>query len=258
MEQSTDRFAQATADADPAATAQRTSFQNDGVVVVRGVLDDQQLAELAEAVDQNLAEPGPWANDYTPTDGTGRFFGDYVNWERIDGYRQAALHGPLPELARTLLGETPRFFHEHILVKERDTHEITPWHHDEPYYCVDGAQNVSLWVPLDPVPAESGLRFVRGSHLWGRRFVPRRFLDATPYAAADDGFELVPDVDAIVADDDIIGFDLEPGDVLAFHFRTLHDAPGATARRRAISFRYLGGDARFGSRPWLHSPPFDR
>src|SRR4029079_11552414 len=130
MEQSTDRFAQATADADPAATAQRTSFQNDGVVVVRGVLDDQQLAELAEAVDQNLAEPGPWANDFTPTDGTGRFFGDYVNWERIDGYRHAALHGPLPRLARTLLGEAPRFFHEHILVKERDTHEITPWHHD--------------------------------------------------------------------------------------------------------------------------------
>ncbi len=112
-------------------------------------------------------------------------------------------------------------------------------------------------MPLDPVPAESGLRFVRGSHLWGRRFVPRRFLDATPYAAADDGFELVPDVDAIVADDDVIGFDLEPGDVLAFHFRTLHDVPGATGRRRAVSFRYVGGDARFGSRPWLHSPPFD-
>ena len=34
-------------------------------------------------------------------------------------------------------------------------------------------------------------------------------------------------------DDDVVGFDLEPGDVLAFHFRTLHDAPGATGRRRA-------------------------
>src|SRR6476659_6363277 len=53
------------------AEIQRAKFQQDGVVVVRGVLDDQQLAQLAEAVDENLAEPGPWANDYTPTDGTG-------------------------------------------------------------------------------------------------------------------------------------------------------------------------------------------
>ena len=31
--------------------------------------------------------------------GTGRFFGDYVNWARIDGYRRAALQGPLVGLA---------------------------------------------------------------------------------------------------------------------------------------------------------------
>ena len=77
------------------------TFQRDGVIAVRGVLDQAQLQELADAVDENLAAPGPWANDYTPEGGTGRFFGDYVNWERIDGYRQAALHGPLPELARS-------------------------------------------------------------------------------------------------------------------------------------------------------------
>ncbi|MEY2523305.1 MAG: hypothetical protein QOJ66_1870, partial [Ilumatobacteraceae bacterium] len=56
MDQSTDRAAQwGTNGADLAAT-----FQQDGVVVVRGVLDDEQLAHLAEAVDENLAEPGPW------------------------------------------------------------------------------------------------------------------------------------------------------------------------------------------------------
>src|SRR5438309_510545 len=114
-------------------------YRRDGVVLVRKVLDEAQLADLAAAVEENLAVPGPWAIDYTPTGSTGRFFGDYVNWDRIDGYRQAALYGPLPELARTLLGEAPRFFHEHTLVKEQETHEVTPWHHDEPYYCVDGA-----------------------------------------------------------------------------------------------------------------------
>jgi hypothetical protein len=48
---------------------------------------------------------------------------------------------------------------------------------------------------------------------------------------------------------------------LAFHYRTVHSAPGTagrtSSRRRAVSFRYLGNDARFATRPWLHSPPFE-
>jgi ectoine hydroxylase-related dioxygenase (phytanoyl-CoA dioxygenase family) len=236
------------------------TFHRDGVVVVRRVLASAQLQQLAEAVDENLAAPGPWANDYTPEGGSGRFFGDYVNWQRIDGYRQAALHGPLPELARTLLGEAPRFFHEHTLVKEPNTSEITPWHHDEPYYCVDGASNVSLWVPLDPVPKAAGVEFLVGSHRWDRLFVPRKFIDHTPYAAEANGFELVPDIDAERHGHEIVSFDMEPGDVIAFSYRTLHSAPGTagrtTGRRRAVSFRYVGADARFATRPWPHSPPY--
>jgi len=205
--------------------------------------------------------PTPPASTSSPAGSTGRFFGDYVNWERIDGYRRAALTGPLPELARTLLGETPRFFHEHTLVKEQQTHEVTPWHHDEPYYCVDGASNVSLWVSLDPVPKAAGVEFIVGSHLWGKRFVPRKFVDHTAFIEGATGFELVPDIDAVRDQHEIVSFDVEPGDVIAFHYRTLHSAPGTagrtSSRRRAVSFRYLGSDARFASRPWLHSPPYD-
>jgi ectoine hydroxylase-related dioxygenase (phytanoyl-CoA dioxygenase family) len=239
----------------------RSIYERDGVVVARHVLDEQQLADLADAVEENLASPGPWANDYTPTDSTGRFFGDYVNWERIEGYRNLALSGPLPSLAAELLGETPRFFHEHTLVKERDTNEATPWHHDEPYYCVDGAANVSLWVTLDRVPKAAGVEFIVGSHRWGRRFVPRKFIDHVSYVDGADDFEVVPDVEATRAEHTIVSFDMEPGDVLAFHYRTVHSAPGTagrtTERRRAVSFRYLGSDARFATRPWLHSPPFE-
>jgi ectoine hydroxylase-related dioxygenase (phytanoyl-CoA dioxygenase family) len=243
------------------ATDLASAFRRDGVVAARGVLDEAQLRELAEAVEENLESPGPWASDYTPEGGAGRFFGDYVNWERIDGYRQAALHGPLPRLAADLLGETPRFFHEHTLVKERDTSEVTPWHHDEPYYCVDGASNVSLWVSLDPVPRQAGVEFIVGSHLWGRRFVPRKFVDQSSYVTDANGFELVPDIDPIRDQHEIVSFEVEPGDVIAFHYRTLHSAPGTrgltNTRRRAVSFRYLGSDARFATRPWLHSPPYE-
>lgn len=245
------------------STAQVTEFQRDGVTVLRGVVTDTHLAGLAEAVEQNLAAPGEWASDYTPTGSTGRFFGDYVNWERFPAYRAAALHSELPTLAKALMGSTTaRFFHEHVLVKEPGTAEITPWHHDQPYYCLDGDQTVSMWIPLDPVPAAAGVEFLIGSHLWGRRFVPRKFVDSAAYAAADSGFELVPDIDAERDRHRIVSFDVEPSDVVAFHYRTLHGAPGTagrtTNRRRVVSMRYFGDDCVFALRPWLHSPPFEQ
>ncbi len=47
--------------------------------------------------------------------------------------------------------------------------------------------------------------------------------------------------------------------MVAFHFRTLHAAPGneLATRRRAVSLRWLGDDATFGVRPWTTSPPYE-
>jgi ectoine hydroxylase-related dioxygenase (phytanoyl-CoA dioxygenase family) len=246
--------------ADPTAD-QVATYQRDGVLVLRELLSPEWLERLASGVERNLAEPGEWAQHYTPEGQPGQFFGDYCNWERIPELGDAALRSGLADVARRLMGsDTVRFFHEHVLVKEPGTREITPWHHDQPYYCVDGDQSVSFWVALDPVPASAGVEFVAGSHRWGRWFVPRKFVDHTPYAEADTRFELVPDVDAARADLRIVSFDIEPGDVVAFHFRTLHGAPGTeglATRRRVVSFRWIGDDATFALRPWLHSPPFE-
>ena len=238
-------------------------YQRDGVTLLRGAIGADRLEQLAAAVEQNMASPSEWASDYTPDGASGRFFGDYVNWERIDAYREAAHDPALVAAARALMqSESVRFFHEHVLVKEPGTNEVTPWHHDQPYYCVDGDQNVSFWISLDPVPAAAGVEFIAGSHRWGRSFVPRKFVDATSYAAAAQGFELVPDIESERDQHTILRFDVEPGDVIAFHYRTVHAAPGTAgltaSRRRAVSLRYIGDDARFALRPWLHSPPFEQ
>jgi ectoine hydroxylase-related dioxygenase (phytanoyl-CoA dioxygenase family) len=129
---------------------------------------------------------------------------------------------------------------------------------------VDGDQNVSMWIGLDPVPEARAMRFLAGSHRWGRWFIPRKFIDHTPYAPESDRYELLPDIDQMIADEPdvhrLISFETEPGDVIAFHYRTLHDAPGnpsANERRRAVSLRWVGDDARWAERPWQVSPPFE-
>ena len=246
-------------------------FRRDGATVVRDVLDAEWIALLTDGVEQNRRSPSAWSHWYTDADDAVGFWSDYVTWREVEPYRRAAFESPLPGLARSLMGsETVRFFHEHVLVKEPGATERTPWHHDQPYYCLDGDQNVSLWVALDPVPASSGMRFLAGSHRWDRWFVPRRFVDHESYADPDGirhpddrRYEEVPDVDALVAaspeDHRVIGFDVEPGDVVAFHYRTLHDAPGNALRhrRRAVSFRWVGDDATYAERPWEVSPPYE-
>ena len=237
------------------------SFGRDGFVVLRGVVPEATLRTIESGVEANLSSPSEWSNDYTPEGSGGRFFDDYVSWGRIPQFADAALRGVLPRIAGELMGtDEPRFFHEHVLVKEPGTATPTPWHHDDPYYGVEGMQNVSLWVPLDPVPSSIALRCIRGSHLVPRRFIPNRFVDDSPYVAQASGFELFPAVDELESLGESVECPAGPGDVVAFHFRTLHSAPGTVdhpLRRRIVSFRYFGDDVRWITRPWKTSPPFE-
>jgi ectoine hydroxylase-related dioxygenase (phytanoyl-CoA dioxygenase family) len=240
-------------------------FQRDGAMVLRGVLEPAWIEALGAGVEFNRTNPSPWSHRYTNPDESVGFWTDYVTWREVPAYERIVFESGLgATAARLMRSHTARFFHEHVLVKEPGAAERTPWHHDQPYYSVDGDQNLSMWIGLDPVPQDRAMRFLAGSHRWNRWFIPRRFIDHTPYAGESDRYELLPDIDRMIADDPmahrIVSFATEPGDVVMFHYRTLHDAPGnrsAIDRRRAVSLRWVGDDATWAERPWQVSPPFE-
>ena len=237
------------------------AYQRDGVVVLRNLVAPEALEALRQGVTANMASPGPWANEYTPTGATGRFFDDYVNWNRFSQFAEVGMHGAVPSAALNLMGtNVARLFHEHVLVKEAETKEVTPWHHDDPYYGIDGMDNVSIWIPLDPIPDSVALRFIAGSHKWNKRFIPKRFKDQSAYVESAHDFVHLPSVEELNAHE-VISTPVQLGDAVAFHYRTLHAAPGTAGTgvqlRRAVSFRYVGDDAVFASRPWKTSPPLE-
>lgn len=238
---------------------QRTAFARDGVVKLENVIAPQWLDALREGVAENLAVPGPYARFYTPEGAGGFFFGDYCNWQRIDGYRRFVFESNAASIAAQLMqSQKVNFFHEHVLVKEPSTAERTPWHHDQPYWVVDGAQVCSLWIPLDPVPRDIAVEFVGGSHRSGAWYAPKSF--ATEEDHPGNEGETVPDIDANRDAYNLLGWALEPGDCIAFHARTVHGAPGnqsKSARRRAVAMRFTGDDARFVRRDGYMSPPFE-
>lgn len=236
------------------------AFQNEGVTVLRGLFSDW-VEVLREGITANMDEPNPGARIYQADNGGGRFFVDYCSWQRIPQYRDFIFNSTVAEIAADLMDSAQvQLFHEHILVKEAQAGVATPWHHDLPYYCVDGPKTVSLWIPLDDIPRERTLEFVAGSHRWGKSYRPQRF-NGQPLNESD-GLEEIPDINAHRENYNIVGWDLKPGDAVAFDYRTLHGAPAnhsASAQRRAFSLRLVGDDIRYARRQGIvTSPPFDQ
>jgi ectoine hydroxylase-related dioxygenase (phytanoyl-CoA dioxygenase family) len=231
------------------------AFRRDGAVVVRGLFAPH-VDTLRDGVAQNMAEPGPYAAENLRPHEAGRFFDDYCNWTRIPAF-EAALRDPsVAQAAADLMGsDGVQAFHDHVLVKEPGTSKATPWHQDGPYYFVGGAQTVSFWVPLDPV-REATLRLVAGSHLWPRPVLPKRWLAGGDFYPDPEAWMPVPDPDAEGMT--VLEWEMEPGDAVAFDFRTLHGARGneSPVRRRAFSLRLVGDDATYVERPGPTSPPF--
>jgi ectoine hydroxylase-related dioxygenase (phytanoyl-CoA dioxygenase family) len=206
-----------------------------------------------------MEDPGPLVTWYTDKTTQSRFFGDYCNWDRIPQYRDFVHNSPAAAIAAQATGsDRMQIFHEHVLVKEAGAGEPTPWHHDLPYYCVQGTQLASIWLALDPVPKSACPEFLAGSHTWGKLYYPRLFKDGADYAYAGQGYDTVPDVDSMRDSHRILSWDLEAGDALLFSFTVLHAAAGNPGRTRRAGFatRWLGDDATFADRPGTTSPPY--
>jgi ectoine hydroxylase-related dioxygenase (phytanoyl-CoA dioxygenase family) len=235
------------------------AFERDGAIVVRQLLTPQEVDLLREGIDANLSHPSPRAKVASRPDDPGRFFEDFCNWQSVPQYRQLIFDSPLAVLAQRLMGaQSVRLYHDHLLVKEPGTRQRTAWHQDQPYYNIEGRQNISMWIPVDPVSRPATLEFVAGSHK-GPWLMPRSFMANEARWFPEGSLQELPDIEAERARHPILGWEIEPGDFVCFHMLTLHAAGGveATRRRRVFSLRFLGDDITHAPRRWMTSPPFD-
>lgn len=231
----------------PVALAADTiaQYRRDGAVPIRGVFKDW-VERLRSAIETCLAEPSSDARIYD-SPGGGRFLNDYCRWTNVRELNDFVFNSPAAAIAAQLMGaKTVRLFHDHILVKEPGADTPTPWHQDAPYYSVEGPMTCSLWIPLDRVPMERTVEFVAGSHKWGKLYKPMRFNKTA--LNENDGLDILPDIEADRSKYGILAWPLEPGDAVAFDYRTIHAAPANLSkaeRRRAFSLRVFGDGATY-------------
>ena len=231
------------------------SFDINGVVLIKGLFVDY-IDLIRDGIEYNMENPGPYGAENLKLGESGRFFDDYCNWNRISQFEEVIRKSKVGEVAAKLMkSKTVQVFHDHVLVKEPGTSKSTPWHQDSPYYFVEGKQTISFWVPVDNV-SDASLRCVAGSHKWSKPVLPTRWLNEDKFYNDVEKYMPVPnpDIEKML----ILEWEMEPGDAVAFDFKTLHGARGnkTEQRRRAFSLRLLGDDARYVERPGPTSPPF--
>jgi len=241
-------------EADSAASV--AEFQCNGALLLPGAFREWVIT-LRDGAEKNFQTPGPRVIRHSTQEREGRFIEDFCNWQRIPEYEDFIRHSPMADIAATLMkSQTVQFFHDHYLHKESGSHVATPWHQDMPYYCIDGYQTVSFWIPLNPVNIAHSLKCVAGSQAWPKLIRPTSWSSNESFYADDSSFMDLPDIDNEAYD--IRTWTIEPGDAIAFDFRTIHSANANTEPtvKQTLSFRLLGDDVRYYQRPGRTSPDF--
>lgn len=234
------------------------NFQRDGAVCLRRLFSPAEIELLRAGIDANLAQPSPRAKVASRADDPGFFIEDFCNWQENERYRRFIFDSGLGEVAGKLMkSSTARLYHDHMLTKEAGTRQRTPWHQDQPYYNIEGRQNCSFWIPVDPVSRPATLELVAGSHL-GPWLMPRSFMDAQAKWFPEGTLEDLPEIEQQRERYNILGWEVEPGDAICFHMLTLHASAGIepNRRRRVFSVRFLGDDVTHAPRRWTTSPDF--
>jgi ectoine hydroxylase-related dioxygenase (phytanoyl-CoA dioxygenase family) len=234
------------------------AFARDGAVCLRQVFSPDEVSLLRAGIDANLASPSPRAKVASRPDDPGWFIEDFCCWQENESYRRFIFESAIGRVGGQLMqSRAVRLYHDHMLTKEPGTRQRTPWHQDQPYYNIEGRQNCSFWIPVDPVSRASTLEFVAGSHL-GPWLMPRSFLDAQAKWFPEGSLTDLPDIEGHREAFPILGWELEPGDAVCFHMLTLHAAAGVEGRhrRRVFSVRVLGDDITHAPRSWVTSPAF--
>ena len=167
-----------------------------GVVLLRNAISSYWLEQLSIGVEKNFKNPSKYKCVYEKNEKKEIFYDDYCNWQRIKEYNNFFFNSNIAKIASQLMQSNKvNIFHEHVLIKEPGATKKTPWHQDQSYYCVNGKDNCSLWIPLDFVSKEICPNFIRYSNKWNKQFLPTKFIGKS-YEKHDDEFEKIPDIDS--------------------------------------------------------------
>lgn len=236
------------------------AFWRDGVLCLRSIISPEWVAFIREGIEEVRAEPGLYATVFQNERSYSMI--SLMASEANSKLRKAVFESGVSHIARAMLGDKPvRLVQDQIFYKAGFAPE-TPWHQDTNGGGFDGDHMIRVWTCVDPAPRDTALEVVRGSHLWNARYRSANDLreyakdssttDSNYFKWEEEPYPRVPDIEAHRDSFDIIGFDVEPGDVIVFNFHALHHAGAGHiggAQRRAFTLVFGDDTTTLAKRP---------
>ena len=221
-------------------------YNRDGAVLVKDFLTNKDLELTKSAINFCIKNPSPFSSKITNGKKNSVFFSDYWTYKRNNFIQNLLSKKEIVKKIKEITGNKDvYFFHDHVLVKDPGS-PSTPWHHDRPYYFLDGPNNFSIWITPDEVSEENSLAFCAGSHKSNNIYVPINFNDGSDLQSHPDLKKL--DEQALMKEskNGILVFKMKPGDAIIFNNKTLHRSmPSSPDKARsALSLRMLGDNCK--------------
>ncbi len=233
---------------------QISNYKKDGVILIKEVFLPW-IEKLKNGFQKVLDNPSFHGRENTSNKNKERFFEDYCNWERIDEFKDFFFNSPAAKIIAQSTGSKKiQLFHDHIFLKDPGTEKETPWHQDLPYYCVDGNDTGSFWIPLDNISKENSLKILKESHNLPKLIKPTKWSNDKSWYKNNENFMDIPNIN----EKNIFNTEMDIGDAILFNFKVLHSSSGNNDNksRKVFSARFIGDDVRYIDRIGETSPPF--
>lgn len=206
------------------------AFERDGYLVHRSLFAPEHVTELVAAIDQSLNPalapvefeadvhyPGAPESVNAPGGRTPRRLLNAYGRDAL--YRTVARDERIVRTLKALMGCSrvlvSQNHHNCVMTKHPGYSSVTSWHQDIRYWRFDRRELISVWVALGPETIGNGcLLVIPGSHRL--EFEPGQF-DAALFFRED----YAPNAGLLASATPV---ELQAGDVLFFHSRTLHAA----------------------------------
>lgn len=205
-------------------------FEQDGFLILREFLDSDQVRQILETTRHHISQrikpyeleaSLPYPNSPESRKSPG---GDTIRrllqaFDRDEVFSQWATHPQLTMMLKQLLGSKTlhltRSHHNCIMTKRPEYSSDTLWHRDTRYWNFSSNHLINTWLALGKERKKNGgLKIIPGS--WQIELEERQVDDAQFFRQdIDQNRSLIHTA---------VQVDLDPGDLLLFHARSLHAA----------------------------------
>ncbi|HET7463514.1 MAG TPA: phytanoyl-CoA dioxygenase family protein [Longimicrobium sp.] len=233
----------------PLSAEQLQAYQEQGYLIVRGLLDEPALQAIRSvhqgavaAACEALASGDSPANaddwDRGP-DGTLEVRKVGAPFTRFPEFREVVASDAVLDIVAALIGPEVYLHSSKLMCKPARVGRRKPWHQDWAYWDDMDPRQLTMWCAVDPATRQNGcIELIPGSHRWG--LIQHEQLDDWQIR------------ESRVEGADVRFAEMDPGDVLFMDVLTLHaSGPNQSSEARLAALVNFDGTPR---RSDQHSP----